>query len=77
MFGKDTKLIAMDIETREFYVVDSIHYPLGKPSGKDIAIEVEDGLLEWRSIEDVIVCQVGIDLANESVMEAVNELISE
>jgi len=52
---KDTKLMAVDRETGVAHEVDSIHFPLGKPSGKDIAIICNDDkeLLEWISIDEV------------------------
>lgn len=48
-------LAAMDNETHEVFVVTSVHFPLGKPSGKDVAIiSKEDAqLTEWRSINEV------------------------
>lgn len=64
MFDKDLKLMALDKETKEFYIVDSIHFPLGKPSGKDIAVisKEDNEVVEWRSIDDVDIYQYGIDL---------------
>ena len=52
---KNTKLMAVDKETEVVHEVDSIHFPLGKPSGKDIAIICNDDkeLSEWRSIGEV------------------------
>lgn len=46
-------LYCIDKETGEKFLVDAIFLPLGKPSGKDITVEVEDDLSEWRSINEV------------------------
>lgn len=64
MFDKNLRLVAVDKETQECYTVDSIHFPLGKPSGKDIAVISNDDydLLEWRSIDEVAIYKAGIDL---------------
>lgn len=60
MFDKNLRLVAVDKETQECYTVDSIHFPLGKPSGKDIAVISNDDydLLEWRSIDEVDMYQI-------------------
>lgn len=44
-----------DKDDGEVNLVDSIHLPLGKPSGKDIAVIANDDneLIEWRAIDDV------------------------
>lgn len=56
------ELYCIDNGDGKKHKIDSIHFPLNKPSGKDIAIEVEEDLLEWRSIEDVeIISNVGGD----------------
>lgn len=47
------KLLCIDKEDGEVYKVTGIYFPLGKPSGKDITIETEEDLDEWRSIDDV------------------------
>lgn len=52
-------LIAVDKETQEVFKVTAIFYPLGKPSGKDITIEVEKDLDEWRSIDEVDIHHIG------------------
>lgn len=62
MFNRGLKLIAIDKETQEMFSVDSIHLPLGKPSGKDVTvISRQDGeLTEWRSIDEVDIYE-GVD----------------
>lgn len=54
------ELYCKDKDDRKLYKINSIHFPLGSPSGKDVSIEVEDDLLEWRSVDDVeILSNVG------------------
>ena len=52
-------LYCIDKETKKKHLVESINFPLDKPSGKDLTIEVEDNLLEWRSIRDVEILKGG------------------
>lgn len=54
------ELYCKDKDDGKLYKINSIYFPLGSPSGKDISIEVEDDLLEWRSIKDIeIISNVG------------------
>ena len=66
MFDKDTRMIAIDKESKETHEVESIWFPLGKPSGKDVSVVSKEDteLTEWRSIDDVDIYFIGIDLVN-------------
>lgn len=68
MLDKDTKMIAIDKETKECYTVESVWFPLGKQSGKDISVisKEDKELTEWRSIDKVDLYFIGIDLASGS-----------
>ncbi|MEZ7173596.1 hypothetical protein [Sporosarcina sp. OR05] len=57
MFDKTLKLIAIDKETREKFIVHSIFFPLGKPSGKDVAVicKEDSEITEWKSIDEVVI----------------------
>ena len=46
-------LYCIDKETGEKFLVDGIFFPLGKPSGKDITIRVEEDTVEWRCIDEI------------------------
>lgn len=46
-------LYCIDKGTGEKFLIDAIFFPLGNSSGKDITIEVEKGLSEWRTIDEV------------------------
>lgn len=46
-------LYCIDKETGGKFLVDAIFFPLGKASGKDITIEIEEKLSEWRAIDEV------------------------
>ena len=46
-------LYCIDKETGEKFLVDGIFFPLGKPSGKDITIRVEEDTVEWRWINEI------------------------
>ncbi len=48
-------LYCIDKDTKEKLLVDAIFFPLGKPSGKDVAVVVEEESSEWRAIEEVII----------------------
>jgi hypothetical protein len=56
-FDKHLKLIAIHKETAEEYEVCMICFPLGRPSGKDVAVTSKDDndLTEWMSIDEVII----------------------
>jgi hypothetical protein len=57
LFDKKLKLVAIDKETKERFIIEAIYLPLGKPSGKDIVViiptEDESECSEWRSIDEV------------------------
>lgn len=54
MFNKNLRLIAIDRETKDVYLVESIHLPLGSPSGKDITVKKKNATTaEWKSINEV------------------------
>lgn len=46
-------LYCIDKETGGKFLVDGIFFPLGKPSGKDITIIVEEDTVEWRCITEI------------------------
>lgn len=46
-------LYCIDRETGKKFLVDAIFFPLGKPSGKDLTVETESDLSEWRAIKEV------------------------
>lgn len=48
-------LYCIDKVTDKVRLIDGIFFPIGKDSGKDIAVLVEDDLSEWRSINDVVI----------------------
>lgn len=52
-FDLTKPIYAKDKDDGKVYLVDAIYFPLEKPSGKDITIDVGDGVCEWRSINDV------------------------
>lgn len=41
------------LKTGRKYKIDSINFPLGSPSGKDLTIMAEPGIYEWYSINEV------------------------
>lgn len=57
LFNLNKPIYAKDVETGKECLVSGIFLPLGKPSGKDISICVEDDLCEWRSIGEVELIQ--------------------
>lgn len=61
---KNMEFLAWNREDEEFYKVDSIYFPLGKSSWKDISIETKDGL-EWRGVDEVILLQNTGDLSED------------
>lgn len=46
-------IYAKDKEDGKIYKITGIFLPLGKPSGKDITIEIEPDLDEWRTIDEI------------------------
>lgn len=55
------ELLCLDKEDGKVYKITGIFLPLGKLSGKDITIEIEDDLDEWRSIDDIELLEQGGD----------------
>lgn len=49
---KEIKYRAWDKQLKQMFEVESIHFPLGKSSGKDVVIN-NNGEYEWRSIDDI------------------------
>jgi hypothetical protein len=76
-FDKNLKLVAVEKETGRCYVVESIFFPLGKPSGKDVVITIptddDSEYGEWRSINEVDIKQaaevVGADCDHEDAID--------
>lgn len=52
IFDLKKPIYAKDKEDGKTYFVESINFPLGSPSGKDITVKTED-VYEWRSIDEV------------------------
>lgn len=50
-------LYCIDKWDKRTYKVTGVFFPLGKPSGKDITIEIEKDLDEWRAIDEVELIQ--------------------
>ncbi len=46
-------LYCIDKQTDKQHKIDAIFFPLGKASGKDVIININDNYGEWRSIDDI------------------------
>ena len=58
ILAKDIEFKVWDKDEQRLYDVESMHFPLGSASGKDIVIMTADGEHEWRALADVDIYKV-------------------